>query len=232
MISVCIATYNGAKYIKEQLDSILPQLNPDDEIVISDDGSTDSTIEDIKSYQDARIKIISGPALHSPCRNFENAMSHSKGDYIFLSDQDDVWLANKVSVMMKALQTSSCVVSDCYITDENLNVISDSFRQSMGFKDGKWYNLFIRNSYSGSCMAFKREIMQRANPMPEGILMHDIWLGNVAAFKYSLQFIPDKLIYFRRHSGSSSTAGGKSDNPISRRLYSRMKTAIALFLLK
>lgn len=97
MISVCLATYNGQQYILEQLQTILPQLSEDDEIIISDDNSTDNTVNLIKSINDNRIKIFinkSGKRIYT--KNFENAINHSLGDFIFLCDQDDVWMPNKV----------------------------------------------------------------------------------------------------------------------------------------
>ena len=112
MISVCIATYNGGAFIKRQLYSILPQLGENDEVVIADDGSTDDTLPIIESLNDKRIKIIEGPHRHSPIWNFEKALKAAKGDYIFLSDQDDEWMPNKVKVTLPYLKTADCIVSD------------------------------------------------------------------------------------------------------------------------
>nr|AIA84980.1 Glycos_transf_2 [uncultured Leptotrichia sp.] len=95
MISVCMATYNGSSFIKAQLESILFQLNTNDEVVISDDGSSDDTLSIIEAFNDPRIRLIEGPKIHSVAHNFEYAIRHSRGDIIFLSDQDDVWLNNK-----------------------------------------------------------------------------------------------------------------------------------------
>ena len=152
MISVCIATYNGKEELRRQLDSIYPQLSVDDEIVISDDNSTDGTRELIKTYIDndaclPKVYLIDGPSLHSPIPNFENALKNAKGDYIFLSDQDDQWMPNKVEVMMKALQQSSCVVSDCVVTDGSLNVTAPSFYELNRTRAGWMYNLFVKNGY-------------------------------------------------------------------------------------
>lgn len=123
MISVCIATYNGEKYIGEQIASILKQLNANDEVIISDDGSTDATLSIIKTFQDPRIRVIPGPQKHSPTQNFENVLHHAQGDYIFLSDQDDVWKTNKVATCMKWLQKYDCVISNAEVTDEHLNIL-------------------------------------------------------------------------------------------------------------
>lgn len=89
MISVCMATYNGTKYIQEQINSILSQFGENDELVISDDGSKDDTCSIISSYQDSLIKLLFNKGKHGFIGNFENALSQCKGDYIFLSDQDD-----------------------------------------------------------------------------------------------------------------------------------------------
>ena len=99
-VSVCIPTYNGAKYIKEQLDSILSQLGESDEVIISDDSSSDATLDIIKALNDSRIVILEGGKFRSPIFNVENAMKHSSGSFIFLSDQDDVWLPNKIDLTL------------------------------------------------------------------------------------------------------------------------------------
>lgn len=91
MISVCMPTYNGEKFIRIQLESILSQLGNDDEIVISDDSSTDKTVEITKSFNDSRIHLLENNTFHSPIYNLENALKNAKGDFIFLSDQDDEW---------------------------------------------------------------------------------------------------------------------------------------------
>ena len=207
MISVCVATYNGEKFIREQIDSILCQLSSDDEIIVSDDGSTDGTIVIINCIGDKRIRIIEGPRKHSPTFNFENALKEAKGDYIFLADQDDVWKTNKVEVCMKWLQKYDCVVSDAEVTDSNLNPLYPSLYAIMQVRQGHIYNTVWKNGYTGCCMAFRRNILEASLPFPKDIPMHDIWIGNVAAYKYNMKFIPDKLIMFRRHNETISCNG-------------------------
>ena len=207
MISVCVATYNGEKFIREQIDSILRQLSSDDEIIVSDDGSTDGTIVIINCIGDKRIRIIEGPRKHSPTFNFENALKEAKGDYIFLADQDDVWKTNKVEVCMKWLQKYDCVVSDAEVTDSNLNPLYPSLYAIMQVRQGHIYNTVWKNGYTGCCMAFRRNILEASLPFPKDIPMHDIWIGNVAAYKYNVKFIPDKLIMFRRHNETISCNG-------------------------
>ena len=207
MISVCIATYNGERYIRQQIESIVCQLNVDDEIIVSDDGSTDGTLDIIRSIDNSKIRIVEGPKRNSPTLNFENAMKHAKGDFIFLSDQDDVWKPDKVKMCMKWLKTYYCVVSDAEVTDSSLNPLYPSLYGIMNVKQGRIYNTIWKNGYTGCCMAFRREILEASLPFPKDIPMHDIWIGNVAAYKYNVKFIPDKLIYFRRHKDTTSCNG-------------------------
>ena len=98
-----MATYNGAKYIKEQLDSIIPQLRDDDELIVSDDASKDETLKIVESYNDPRIKIFHNEN-HGVAHNFENAMRQASGDIIYFADQDDVWLPGKLDKMEKFIK--------------------------------------------------------------------------------------------------------------------------------
>lgn len=207
MISVCIATYNGERFIREQIDSILRQLSSDDEIIVSDDGSTDNTVSIINSIDDKRIRVIEGPRKQSPTSNFECALKASKGDFIFMSDQDDVWKPNKVKICMEWLQRYDCVVSDAEVTDSSLNPLYPSLYAIMQVRQGRIYNTIWKNGYTGCCMAFRRNVLEASLPFPKDIPMHDIWIGNVAAYKYNVKFIPDTLIYFRRHEDTTSCNG-------------------------
>lgn len=232
MISVCIATFNGEDYIKRQLSSILPQLSADDEVVIADDGSTDKTLDIIRSFEDARIRIIDGAKRHSPIWNFEKALSQASGDYIYLSDQDDEWLPNKIEVTQHYLQYYDCIVSDNICVKRDGTVISQSFYKLNRTKGGKLYNLLVKNGYLGCCMAFKRNILDASLPFPPNIPMHDIWIGNVAAFKYSVKFIPEKLIRFCRHGDNASTTATKSEYRVWNRFIFRWNVLSDLLRLK
>ncbi|MFA6072445.1 MAG: glycosyltransferase [Janthinobacterium sp.] len=120
-ISVCIATFNGAKYIKAQLSSILNQLGKDDEVIVSDDSSSDHTIEIIRQFNDSRIKIYSDNKFQSPILNFEHAISKATGKYIFLSDQDDEWAPDKVATLLPLLEEKMLVASHFRFIDQHSN---------------------------------------------------------------------------------------------------------------
>ena len=233
MISVCVATYNGERFIREQIDSILRQLSSDDEIIVSDDGSTDDTISIINSIDDKRIRIIEGPRKHSPTLNFECAMKEAKGDYIFLADQDDVWKPNKVEVCIEWLQEYDCVVSDATVTDKGLNTLYPSLYAIMQVRQGRIYNTVWKNGYTGCCMAFRRNILEASLPFPKNIPMHDIWIGNVAAYKYNVKFISDKLVLFRRHEDTISCNGKGSKYSIWQQMkfrWSIIKNIVNLYI--
>lgn len=205
MISVAMATYNGEKYIKEQIDSIISQLNTDDEIVISDDGSTDKTIEIIKSYKDKRIKIYDGP--HDGIKqNFANAISKCHGRYIFLSDQDDIWLENKVKIILSTFEKKKCicVTHDAIVFNSSNNeVIFNSFFSFRNSKKGIIKNV-IKNSYIGCCMAFDASLKNKVLPIPNAIVMHDQWIGLLSEKYGESVFIANKLIKYRRHGENAS----------------------------
>jgi len=232
MISVCIATYNGEKYIEKQVASITRQLGEGDEIVVADDGSTDNTLNILRGMGDKRIRIIDGSHRHSPIWNFEKALKSARGEYIFLADQDDVWCDNKVVTMMKWLKQYDCVVSDNTPVDEQMQPIADSFYDIVRMKPGKYFNLLVRNCYLGCCMAFTKDVLNDALPFPKDTPMHDIWIGNVAAFFHNVKFIPDKLILFCRHGDNASTTADKSKYSLKEKIGFRWAIARAIIKMK
>ncbi|RUT70404.1 glycosyltransferase family 2 protein [Flavobacterium cupreum] len=211
MISVCIATYNGEKYIREQLLSILFQLESDDEIIISDDHSTDETISIIKSLNDNRIKIFFN-VKKGYTNNFQNAIMQASGDHIFLSDQDDVWEKNKVKIVSGFLKNHDFVVSNAKIVDENLVPTGLTFFEMRGGgKKGFWSNL-IKAKYLGCCMAFNKNILPKLIPFPEKVKLcpHDLWLSLISEFYYKTYVISEPLVLYRRHNQNVSTGAAKS----------------------
>lgn len=211
MISVCIATYNGEAFIKQQLLSILNQLSSNDEVIVSDDHSTDNTLNIIKNLYDSRVRVFTNNVSNSGViGNFENAIFNSRGDFIFLADQDDIWLNNKVEVMSRELERGfTLVLSNCTIIDCNNEVLEESYFKFRGTKIGFFYNLY-KNSFMGSCIAFKKELTFMILPFPKNIPMHDSWIGLSAYFFGKVSFIEESLMYYRKHDNFSDTASGIS----------------------
>lgn len=205
MISVCIATYNGATYIKRQLESVLNQLTIEDEIIISDDGSTDDTLDIIRGLSSPIIKVLHNVGNHGYTPNFENALRNAKGDYIFLCDQDDIWASNKVDICMKYLQKYDFVVTDAKIVDaEEVNVYPSFYELRRPYKS--FLGNILKFGYLGCCMCFKRKILDRALPFPDNYryCTHDNWLTVIAMSYYSSKIIDDKLVLYRRHGKNAS----------------------------
>jgi glycosyltransferase involved in cell wall biosynthesis len=211
------------------------QLSALDEIIISDDSSTDTTIEIIKSLQDARIKLFENNNFKSPIFNLENALKHASGDFIFLADQDDIWEPEKVKVTLEKLIKSDLVVSDCSLIDASENLVNASFYELNKTKSGYLNNL-IKNGFLGCCMAFNSKIKESVLPFPKKIAMHDIWIGLTASLVGKVDFIEDKLIRYRRHGDNFSFTSAKSKFSLTYKLtyrfYFLFHTFKRLFLLK
>lgn len=235
-ISVCLTTYNGEKFIKSQLDSILSQLSENDEVIISDDGSTDNTKTIIFEYKDARIKLfdhkisVSTKYKHSSykiTKNFENALIHASGDIIFLSDQDDIWKKTKVKEILTIFETQNInlILHDAILMGGQNNVIANSYFRFIKSKPGIIKNIF-RNSYLGCCMAFDKGILQNSLPFPKYLIAHDMWIGLVAEGTGDVAFIDRKLITYQRHESTATSSGSISKFSIQFKLKYRIQFVI------
>lgn len=204
-VSVAMATYNGEKYIKEQIETILNNLDDKDELVISDDGSSDMTIEIINKINDKRITLLEGPKKGLK-KNFENAIKNTTGDLIFLSDQDDIWMENKVEKVLECFNNNNYILiqHDAIVVDEKDKVIYESFAEHRKVKTGVIKNL-IKNSYHGCCIAFRKELIKEILPIPDNVYLHDEWIGIVAELNGKTYFLNEKLIKYRRHSENTSS---------------------------
>ncbi|HEY9194271.1 MAG TPA: glycosyltransferase family 2 protein [Methyloversatilis sp.] len=229
MISVCMATCDGELYLAEQLESVLAQLDAGDEVVIADDCSTDGTLAVIDRCSDPRIRLLPGERRLGVVANFERALRAARGEYVFLCDQDDVWLPNKRTIFVEALASADLVVSDCRVTDGALVVIAPSFFAQRGSGPGVLRNLW-RNSFLGCCMAFRRALLARALPFPAGLPMHDTWLGLVASSTGSVRFVTQPTLLYRRHGANASPTGGRSHYGLMAQLIHRLRFASALLV--
>ena len=200
-----MATYNGECFLREQIDSILKQLDDDDELIISDDGSTDKTLDIIREYNDNRIKLLYNNQ-HNYTSNFENALRHAKGDYIFLSDQDDIWEDNKVAITLSYLKKYDFIVSNATIIDRNNSIISNSRNSNFLIGTGFLRNI-IKTYYLGCCMAFKRKVLNVALPFPtnRSLCYHDAWITVVSELLFKTHVCNECLIRYRIHENNVSS---------------------------
>lgn len=232
MISVCMATYNGEKYIAEQLISILKQLSANDEIIISDDGSKDDTLDVIRKIGDPRIKIYINNGVHGFTHNFENALNYAMGDYIFLSDQDDIWMDDKVEVTLRLLQEADLVISDCITVNNQMEVLQKSRFEAFNIKPG-FIRQLIKSRYLGCCMAFNKKLLRVALPFPtnDSLVEHDIWFAAVGFLYFKVKLVNAPLIYYRRHGDNTSAGGFEKGYSMSNKIYRRMYRVLKLLQL-
>ena len=217
MISVCLACYNGESYIEDQIQSILCQLDRSDELIISDDGSSDMTCTIIENFNDDRIKFINGPR-QGVIRNFEHALIKAKGTYIFLSDQDDIWQENKVLYSINQIKNGDIlVVSDATLIDDKGESISSSFFEINNTFPG-FFNNYLKNGYLGCCMAFHRKLISVVLPFPVSVGMHDIWIGSISSIVGKVSFLNLPLVSYRRHSGTTTITGQKSSSKLTKKI--------------
>lgn len=205
-VSVCMATYNGRYFIEEQLNSIFPQLSAEDELIISDDHSTDGTWEFLLALakRDPRIKLFQNDQ-QGLIKNFENAIKQSTKALIFLCDQDDVWHKDKVETTVRyfADPKIQVVVSDLIIVDNDFEVLVPSYQAMRHTRPGFWANL-LKSSYIGAGMAFRSELKAVILPIPKDVPMHDMWIGLLADYHKGVKFISEPLVYYRRHGLNAS----------------------------
>ncbi len=213
-ISVALCTYNGEKYISEQIKSILNQTLEVDEIVICDDNSIDKTKEILTKFasENSCTKLVFNKKNLGFVKNFEKAISLCTGDFIFLSDQDDIWQNNKVERLTEASNKNpkySFIFSDADLINEKENDLDNSLFNSVGFNkklqkrfiEGNHKDILIQQNYiTGATLAFRGEIKESIIPFSNNFY-HDHWIGLLMSFlDYPGIFITDKLLKYRIHS--------------------------------
>ena len=208
-ISVCMAAYNGGPFVEAQLESILSQLKPNDEVVVVDDGSKDDTVQRIEQLGDLRMRLLRHQRNAGVVATFEDALRSATGEILFLSDDDDLWAPSKVSRFMEVFANRSdveIVSSRVRMMDENGRPLPDSRINREGrFARGFWRNLYM-NHYQGSAMAIRTSMLGRVLPFPVGrSFLHDAWIGTRNELLGGKTFFIDEdLLFYRRHSNNAS----------------------------
>lgn len=207
--SVAMVTYNGENYVREQIESILLSMGEQDELIISDDGSTDNTAEILEEYEEKepRIRVIKGPG-QGVKQNVNCVLGACSGKYIFLADQDDIWETEKMEKIIRTFVEKGCgvVVHDAVVVKEDgQEILRDSFYSIRHSGPGAVKNIW-RNTYVGCCMAFRKELLDYILPIPDTIEMHDQWIGVINdARGLGTCFLPEQLLRYRRHGGNASS---------------------------
>ncbi len=207
LISIAMATYNGSLYIPSQLDSIINQTHKNIEIIIVDDCSSDDTVSIILQYQKqhTNIKLIQNQTNMGVVKTFAQAISLCEGDYIALSDQDDVWFSNKLEKLLANIGDNLLIHSDAVLVDDNMQVIANS-NITQTKKDrykAEFVDYLISTSVTGCTALFPKKLLDLALPIPDGFYIHDHYLAIVASFYGTVKFLDEPLVYYRQHGNNA-----------------------------
>lgn len=221
-LSVVLCTYNGACFIDEQIRSIIEQTRRVDEIIVSDDGSTDGTITIVENLlKDAgiRYEIVRNESGKGVVNNFLNGLKRITGDYVFTSDQDDIWELDKVEAFEKEIQRTKKMLyfSDGLLVDRNGNSLGVKLWDTLNFdcdhindKQDEIFDILVKNCIvTGAAMAVSAELVKRVNSVPYGWL-HDGWFAMFAACENSIFAINKVTFKYRQHGGNVVGASKKN----------------------
>lgn len=219
-VDILLATYNGEKYLNAQIDSILNQTYTRFNLLIRDDGSTDKTVDIIKSYQDPRIKFLENNKNGGVVRNFSSLLQASFAPYVLFSDQDDVWKEDKLEKMLalaKAFDSGKPLLihHDMLVADKDLNILSDSFWKytRLNPQASSLNRLLMQNNVTGAACLINHALIEMALPIPQDAIMHDHWLALIASAFGEIIPLKEPLIKYRQHANNQ--LGAKKESALS-----------------
>lgn len=215
LVSIALCTYNGERYLREQLDSLLQQDYPRLEVIAVDDASTDATPDILEQYaaRDSRLQAHRNPSNLGFRRNFERALGLCSGALIAPSDQDDVWAPSKLSRLQEVLGSAMMSYCDSELIDEHGHALGQRISDKFNVASlGDPVAFVFSNCVSGHAMLFRRELLASAFPLPSS-LFHDWWLAYVAASLGRIEYCPEPLVSYRQHETSVTDISGRRTAP-------------------
>lgn len=221
-IDILLATYNGEKFVKEQIESILNQTYENFNLIISDDASTDNTLNILEEYEkkDTRIKVFKKEKNKGLIDNFEFLLKNVTSDYFMFSDQDDIWKKDKIEKSINKLKEESLglVYTDLEIVDEKLNVIYPSYwKYKQIYKKIIKYNnfeaLYLNNFVTGCTILAKSKYIKDILPLPRNskFVLHDYWTALIISAKDKISYVEEPTIQYRQHKNNRVGSSRKSD---------------------
>lgn len=216
-IGVLLSTYNGASYIREFLDSLLNQSYKNFTVLVRDDGSTDDTLsilDEYKAYFNERMHVLDAVEGNlGPSQSFRVLLNKIDADYVLFADQDDVWMPNKIQrlydvlVQQERLYPDAPILVQCdlEVVDERLNTLAKSFWRFQGLDTSRnsLPNLLIQNTITGCAVMINRKLVALSRDVPDLAIMHDWWVGLVAAAFGRIVSVPEALVRYRQHGLNS-----------------------------
>ena len=221
MISIAMATYNGEKFLSEQIDSILNQTYQDFEIIICDDCSKDRSPDILKEYQskDSRIKVFFNENNLGFKKNFEKALSFCQGDYIAFCDQDDVWKKDKLQKSLDCIKDKMLISTDSLLVDSKLNSLGRTFKENLGIKSlplehkTLLKNLIHHSFIQGTTILCSASFIKRHLPLPDDCIYHDLYFGICAVIEDSYNYLDEPTLLYRQHE--NNVIGNKKKSKFS-----------------
>ena len=218
-VYILLSTYNGERYLKEQLDSLYNQTYKKFKIIVRDDNSTDNTFEILKSYD---VKIIPSENNLGAKKSFatllEYALTNTDAEYFMFCDQDDIWETGKIEKTVKKMKELKkryeniplLVHSDLKVVDEKLTILNNSFwdYEKINPLINNFHNLLMQNTITGCTMMINRRLAELASPIPNDSVMHDAWLGLVVSCFGKIGIVNEQTIQYRQHSTNSVGTNG------------------------
>ena len=214
LVSVVMATYNGAEFIRQQMESVLAQSYPVLEVIVVDDCSTDNTIEIVNSFREKHpgIKVYVNETNLGYIKNFEKGCGLATGSYVALCDQDDYWLPEKISKMQAAIGDYPLIYSDSVLCNESLEPTGESISAKMNCRDfDNCLQQAIFCRIYGHATLINNDFLQKVIPF-SAIIPHDWWLCYTASFYGGIKYLNEPLVYYRQHAGNIFGAAGLKNN--------------------
>jgi glycosyltransferase involved in cell wall biosynthesis len=215
-VSIALCTYNGGLYLSDLLQSLVGQNFRPSELVVCDDGSTDSTVSVLNEFERVapfKVRIFTNTGNPGVVRNFEKALSLCTGDYIALCDQDDVWQPEKLEQLTSCLHACPegdndgpvLVHTDLELVDSKLESTGKSYMEHQGLEvahKDQYRTLLVQNYIPGCSMLFSADLLKHALPFPDTVVMHDWWLALIASLAGTICFEPSRSVLYRQHKGN------------------------------
>lgn len=231
LISIALCTYNGEKYIGAQLESIIGQTYKNLEIIIVDDRSTDNTFDIIKNYQerDQRIKCFRNEVNLGFNKNFERAIDLTTGQYISISDQDDIWLPNKIQVLADHIKDFWLICSNSRYMNADSSLTERYLLNNFSLSHRNFKALLLNNFVTGHTVLFSKELLKYALPFPK-IGFYDWWMGFVAFYYKKITYVDQVLTHYRLHLNAVTSNADLSPGQLANYHYEMMCTHLSVFL--
>ena len=225
LISICMATYNGEKYLKEQIESVIKQSYKNFELIIQDDNSTDNTLQILQEYADLpNISIFVNETNLGYIKNFETLLQRAQGEYIAISDQDDIWQEDKLDTLLHNIQDATLIYSNSLLIDAEGKSLKRTLSQKLKnnfISSSEPLNFLYDNTVSAHAVLFKRELLAYLAPLPTH-LYFDQYIAMLAASLNGVKFIDKNLVEYRQHNTNTLSQNKKQKLSTFQKIHNKL----------